>query len=69
MMREKKLDVSYLWMRLYHQLFVMWLWVAILAVLSGIQVWQNVRTNRLLRSVDQSLKMLPGVARGDRRAA
>jgi hypothetical protein len=37
--------------------------------LIGIGIFQNVRANRLLRSIDRSLKMLPGVARNDRRAA
>lgn len=40
-----------------------------LVTLTGIRVYQNARSNHWLRSIDRSLKMLPGVARADRRAA
>lgn len=63
------MDETYLWLRLYQGLVVIWVWLAALVILTGIRVYQNVRTNRLLSSIDQSLKMLPGVNRELKRVA
>lgn len=43
--------------------------VTMLLVLTGIQVYLSVQANQLLSSIDRSLKLLPGVARSDRRVA
>ena len=43
--------------------------LTIALVLIGILIFQNVRTTRRLKRLDQMLRMLPIVARNDRRAA
>jgi hypothetical protein len=43
--------------------------LVVLVFLTGIQVYLSAERNRLLSSIDRSLKMLPGVARNDRRVA
>jgi len=43
--------------------------LVVLVFLTGIQVYLSAVRNQLLSSIDRSLKMLPGVARNDRRAA
>ena len=43
--------------------------LTIVAVLIGVLIYQNARSNRWLKSVDRSLKMLPGVNRELKRVA
>jgi len=55
--------------RLFAELGLLNILVGLMTTLIGVVVYQNARANRWLRSIDRSLKMLPGVARSDRRAA
>ena len=64
-----KLETYDLMRRLFAELGLLNLLVGLLIILSGIRVYQNARQTRLLKSIDRSLRMLPIVARSDRRAA
>jgi hypothetical protein len=55
--------------RLFAEMGLLNLLVGLLIILTGIRVYLSVQQSRLLRSIDRSLKLLPGVARNDRRAA
>jgi hypothetical protein len=69
MNQEKKLDEYVLMKTVMTEFGLLNVLAALMLTLIGIGIFQNVRANRLLRSIDRSLKMLPGVARNDRRAA
>lgn len=62
------MDVSYLWPSLKLGLTLILDMLLILVILTGIRIRQSRQTNRLLKSIDASLKMLPGVERTLRRA-
>jgi hypothetical protein len=69
MNKEKELDEYVLMKTVMTEFGLLNVLAVLMLTLIGIGIFQNVRANRLLRSIDRSLKMLPGVARNDRRAA
>lgn len=65
----KKLDELQSYVHLPQMMYAVLLLVVMLVFLTGIRIYLSVEANRLLRSIDRSLKLLPGVARVDRRVA